>query len=232
MNSDSINASLLLILKLAEEAEVKSLTTTELVKYLYLLDYYHAQETSGQSFTGIEWKFLHFGPFSPTIPEALGYLVHSSQLDEKVFQSQAKDGYLYSLTNKFYLDTTDLVSRYVRLNLEKAIRDFKRDLSKLLNFVYFKTEPMIVALPNDTLDFSLCRKFDITAIKPLPMKPLNQSKVESLRERRRAAIAAKKEKLNKLVWSGLYDADYFDAMKIKDDPIYPLGESFKAIIEV
>lgn len=232
LNSESINKSLLLILNLANEADIKSLTTTELVKYLYLLDYYHAQETSGQAFTSIEWKFLHFGPYSASVPSAIEFLVNTSQINEVAIQSSTKDGYLYSLTNKFYAGSNDLISRYVINNLEIALRKFRGNLSGLLNFVYFKTEPMIVALPTHILDFSMCRKFDISAIKPLPLKTLDQSKINHLRDKRRSAISAKKEKLAKLVWSGKYDDEYISAMGLEEDVIFPFGSSFRASIEI
>lgn len=218
-SSKSSDSCLLAILSLAKDADIKCLTKTELVKYLYLLDVYVAEETEGSKWTDIDWQFLHFGPFAPEVASSIDSLVSKSFIKEQAIQNATRDGYLYSLSDWKGVSVDGLgIPRGAVIKLKQSIRDYDKNLPKLLNYVYFKTEPMSVARPGEVLDFSMCRKFDLTAVKPIPMKVINKEKIAALRQKRAVAIARKQEKLSKIVWSGDYDEAYFQAMSDSVEP--------------
>lgn len=228
-------ACLLAILSLAMEADIKSLTRTELVKYLYLLDVYVAEETSGTTWTEVEWQFYHYGPYATAVASSLDGLVNKSFVQEVPIQSNTKDGFLYSLsdwksTNSF--EGFDELPKGAVIKLKQAIRDFDKQLPKLLNFVYFKTEPMSVARPGEVLDFSMCRKFEISSVKPIAMKPINREKAKLLKQKHAESIAKKNEKLSQIVWGGEYDEVYFQALAEPEGHPLELGLRGRATIAV
>lgn len=212
----STENALLAILSSAKEAGVNSLSRTELIKYLYLLDVYVAEDTSGTKWTDVSWKFFHYGPYSTDVMHSIDYLVSKSWVKEESKQIDNKDFFLYELESRGDLNISKIPNAAMS-RLIQAIKTFRSNLSKLLNFVYFKTEPMMLAIPGDTLDFSSCRKFELGSVKPIPMKPLNQSKVNELREKRQQKLSKKQDQLSKLSFKGRYDEIYLQAMSTEDD---------------
>lgn len=230
---NSPESSLLAILSSARHAGINKLTRTELIKYLYLVDVYVAEETSGTKWTDVEWQFLHFGPFSAAVASSLDSLVAKSFIIESTVSGTNRDGNLYSIPVwKALSEESFGFPRGATLKLQQAIRKFSGDLARLLNYVYFRTEPMSAARPGETLDFSMCRKFEITSVKAIPMKSINQSRVKELRAQRQIALAQKKEKLAKIVWSGAYDDEYHRAMSTSNEPLYEAGIKGKATISI
>ena len=45
----------------------RELGPIHLLKYAYLADCAYAERHDGQMFTGVEWRFYHFGPRQPVI---------------------------------------------------------------------------------------------------------------------------------------------------------------------
>ncbi len=82
---------LLSVLALAREAGKPRLTTTELVKFAYLVDYFTAVETNGRPLTETPWEFLHFGPYHPTVSETIEALVAKGQVNDRSGGGTSKD---------------------------------------------------------------------------------------------------------------------------------------------
>jgi hypothetical protein len=128
-------------------------TKTKLFKYLYLVDVEWFRH-KGQLFTGFDWIFYHYGPWS---------------LDcESLYSELKKDDYIrVKPGSRPDLDTEFLQSANP-VELEKVIDDFRmervvrtivdtwadRRLGEMLDFVYFRTEPMEGAEKGKSLDFS------------------------------------------------------------------------------
>lgn len=230
---NSPESSFLAILSSARNAGVTKLTRTELIKYLYLLDVYVAEETSGTKWTDVEWQFLHFGPFSAGAAASLDSLVEKSFIIESIVPGIDRDGSLYSISKwKALSDDAFSFPRGATMKLQQAIREYSGKLARLLNYVYFKTEPMSAARPGEVLDFSMCRKFEIASVKPLPMRAINESRAQELRVQRQIAIAKKKETLAQIVWSGECDDEYHQAMSTTKEPLYEAGIKGKARISI
>lgn len=213
-NSDSLSKAILAILDIAKNVDLPSLTTTQLVKYLYLLDYHYAQRNEGKTFTNIEWRFLHFGPYSSAISSQLDLLVGKSFIESKPIQSNTSDGVLYSLSDWKQIETLEKlgVARDVVLELIQHIKNFKTDLNKLLHYVYFSTEPMEEAKPNDILTFEKCVKIPFKSLKQIQMNKLNAGTIKDAKSKL-AEIRMSIQKPSKVIeWQGRYDDVYFNGL--------------------
>lgn len=212
--NNSPENSILVILEIAREADIKYLTRTELVKYLYLLDVYVAMETSGTKWTNIEWKFLHFGPFSPSVVMAIDVLVSKTFIDERAIQSNSKDGYMYSLPSwKVPKSWEDLgIPREAIFKIKEFLRRFKSNLPALLNFTYFETFPMQDAVPEHVLLFDSCSKTPFKDLIPIKMNQINPKILNTVREKIKASLA-KPSKNAQISWSGKFDDIYWQGIK-------------------
>lgn len=204
------SAAILAILLEAEQAGVGKLLRTTLMKYLYLLDVYVAEETEGQTWCETSWGFHHFGPYSAVLADEIDRLADRSLIQTVSGGGAAKDYFLYSLgewsTAKSF-ETLGLSSN-VRLKMSGSIREYRNSLPDLLNTVYFRTAPMANARPGDDLDFSDCRLLSFSSIKPIKMKPIDSKASAQLLRRLEARALAKKHMIGKVVWEGPYDDVY------------------------
>jgi len=184
-----------IILAVLEEARRQSRTPllkTVLIKLLYLLDVYAAEECGGRPLSGWEWRFLHFGPYSTAAVQLIDGLVTKRLINarEKESMSGDKEFVLYDLAD--YRSTRNLrelgIAGAIQLRIQADIQRYSRDLQGLLNYVYFQTEPVRAAAPGSVLDFSICRKADSTDFRPVAMRTLRPKAVKKVRERLRALI--------------------------------------------
>lgn len=212
--SNSIEDSLLLLLKIAKEADIQCLTKTELVKYLYLLDVYVACEQSGTKWTDVEWKFLHFGPFSPQVSIAIEGLTAKSFINETAISSQDREGYLYRLSDwKIPKSFEELgISNSVFSKMNELIRRFRDDLYSLLQFTYFETPPMRDAVPEQLLTFEDCVKYNFKSFLPVKMKQLDNNKLAVARQKIKQLLSKQPAK-HSISWEGKFDEIYYDSMK-------------------
>jgi hypothetical protein len=128
-------------------------TKTKLFKYLYLIDVEWFRNKQAL-FTGFDWIFYHYGPWSTDC--------------ESLYAELKKGDYIrVKLGSRPDLDT-EFVQSTEPVELEKVIDDFRmegvvrtiidtwadRQLGDMLDFVYFRTEPMEGAERGKSLDFS------------------------------------------------------------------------------
>lgn len=213
---------ILALLREARDAGVGGLTTTAVIKYVYLADYFNAKHTDGATFTNLKWQFLHFGPYAPAAQLALEQLVDMSRVQEEQRGGTERDYYFYSLgewSNALSLEALG-VSQAVRLRITQALRDFKGNLNALLNFVYFHTEPMQEAQPEDYLDFSACLKDVYAELKPVQMRVLPNEKVVAFRKRIAELRQGKKPK-SEIKWVGAFDDVYYGGLRELDGEELP-----------
>ncbi len=184
--SERTSDAVLAILREARDAGIHSLTRTVLMKLVYLLDTFVAEEADGaQRWTDLSWRFHYFGPYADALLETLSTLEARSFIDVKQPEETGKDFLLYSLADWKQARSLEQlgVPRDPRMRLAQAIREYAFSLPKLLNFVYFHTDPMEDALPGEQLDFSKCRKVRYKEdVRPLKGDQLSPQKVARARE--------------------------------------------------
>jgi len=130
-----------------------SVTKTKLLKLLYLFDV-EFYRTHRKTFTGFQWKYFHLGPWTKEFDPLLDNLVSSGSVDEKLIERPEFD------------------AKFLRSNgpvdLKGAFDDFKDEAilrsvldtwgasstGEILDYVYFRTEPMEYGVRNEPLDFS------------------------------------------------------------------------------
>lgn len=130
-----------------------SVTKTKLLKLLYLFDveFYRAHR---KTFTGFEWKYFHLGPWTKEFDPLLENLIASGDITE------------------YLVERPDFDAKFLRssepISLKKAFSDFKDEIllkslldtwgqsstGEILDYVYFRTEPMEHGVRNEPLDFS------------------------------------------------------------------------------
>jgi hypothetical protein len=154
--------AVLSILLEAKQCGVGKVTRTALVKYVYLMDFWTAEETRGTTFTGIEWRFHHFGPYSDTLAADLDLLSTQPSVSKEDISGKNNDYSLYSLgawAKAPSFEALGLPSD-VRLKLVQTLKQYASDLNALLHFIYFGTAPMQGAIPGSILSFAGSRKLN------------------------------------------------------------------------
>lgn len=181
------SAAILAILLESKQAGVGKITRTALMKYLYLLDLYMAEETLGKTWTEADWRFHHFGPYAQSLADEIDFLSGRSLIQEiSGGGGTSKDYTLYTIGEWSTTKTFEALGlpRDVRMRLGEDIRRFAQDLSGLLDMVYFRTEPMRGVKPGQALSFSTAQKVNFkTDIKPIQIPvsdPARAAKIQAL----------------------------------------------------
>lgn len=108
------------------------------------------------------------------------------------------------------------VTNRAQFRVRQFLRELAGDQAKLLNFVYFHTEPMEDAVPQSVLDFSSCRSDVYQQLKPVVMRPLPPEEIKKFRaklfNRRRTRTTRRT-----IQWEGPYDEVYAQAMRYLDE---------------
>jgi hypothetical protein len=129
---------------------------TRVVKLIYLADL-EWRRRHGVPLVNVVWRFLHFGPYAYEFVPLLG------DPDMEVAEFEGKTA------RRFVFDLSDLGAPRVPEDVGGIIGNLVRkwgdaDINRLLDHVYFETEPMENVHRGDILDFSTIRpqmpKFD------------------------------------------------------------------------
>ena len=154
-----IDALLQYILACASELDEyteRELGPIHLIKYVYLADLAYAEAHNGQTFTGLNWQFFRFGPWSlelnNRIPQALEAIGATCTRYPSAF---TEDDYVRWCIHDSNI--RDAAGRQIGLPLcgflDRVIGRFANSTPELLDFVY-KTPPMLNAAPQEYLNFS------------------------------------------------------------------------------
>lgn len=217
-----MKSTILAALEAAKEADVRALTRTALVKYVYLLDCLYAEGHNGKTASGAQWHLNHFGPFAVDLVEAIDTFENQGVIQSRDGTAGNKDFKLYWLAehtrgqrlSDFGLSGTQ-EHRFTTL-----LKKVANDLSKLLDHVYFDTPPMADARKvGDVLDFSP-DKYPPQSAPRQHLHIKDPAKIfrllelnEKLKQKRRARSN------NALAWvthRPIYDAAYREAMASAD----------------
>lgn len=196
------------IIKSAKELDIGIPAKTRLIKLLYLLEieyYKHNQKR----LTDLKWQFYHYGPYTSEIESILG----SPDIGEIPFVSRdGRIGNQYDLTED---EAKSHVNPEIKRLINYVVKDWgETDLNKLLDYVYFETEPMKDAKRGDLLDFT----------KVKPWKPSEKIKNVRIDPKKFTALKEKylshiKEMSKRTPSLHIPDKGYFDCIKAWDNEI-------------
>ncbi len=128
-----------------------------LVKYVYLADLAYAEKHGGETFTGIPWRFHHYGPWAVEVYTRIGPVTRAVGASERIFPSFYRDEDVVRWTlrdDELYEELDARLPVDVGRAIRAAVRTFGTDTYRLLDHVY-KTAPMLRSAPGEPLDFCL-----------------------------------------------------------------------------
>ncbi|MBV6804653.1 hypothetical protein ACDI97_06800 [Xanthomonas axonopodis pv. fascicularis] len=216
-----MQSAILAVLQTAKNLGMRGLTKTALMKYIYLLDCFYAQEHNGTIQSGSGWYLHHYGPFAVNLTSAIDEVSNRGLIQSRSGEYGNKDFSTYWLGEyPIGPEFTALgLSSTLSSRLTGLIRKFQGELPRLLDYVYFETVPMKGAEPGKPLDFSSLPDANIgqqlhhTHIKDQSkiMRLLQLSEaIKNKHEARKISTRA----LN--AHKPIYDAHYFKAMADAD----------------
>lgn len=158
-----------------------------LIKYLYLLDVYIAQE-SGDKFSDFNWIFYKFGPFDNKANEFIDSLIEQKLILADKYDSRYGADFTLIKPIENSPKTID-VWRALSDYKQSLSRIFKHDLSRfmddtysLLYYIYFETEPMKNVQMNQVLKFSNLQK-DLFGVRPYEeVGNISKTKINKIKE--------------------------------------------------
>jgi hypothetical protein len=211
--NDHLTALLVAIVSYVTEHD-GYMTKTKLLKLIYLFDveFYRAH---GKTFTGFQWKYFHLGPWTREFDPLLEQLVSHGDLTERIVERsefdtrflraigpanlrKPFDNYMDEATLKIILDTWG-----------------SSMTGEILDYVYFRTEPMEHGIRNELLDFSkILRQVPGTYRRPTSNKPA--SEIKKLRREFGQKIAARVSSPTFQYTQPQYDEEFHAAMEKLD----------------
>ncbi len=192
-------------------------TKTKLLKLLYLFDveFYRAHR---KTFTGFEWKYFHLGPWTREFDPILSQLVDIGVLLEAPSTKTEYDTKFFKTAEPS--DIGKLFEKYGDEVILKNILNLWGDSStgEILDYVYFRTEPMEYGVRNEPLDFA----------RISPETPTRYAKTSSGKSRGEIDRARREfeEQLAKITagqrtpfsfTAPRYDAEYLEALEKLDN---------------
>jgi uncharacterized phage-associated protein len=203
-NKDVIKSVITYFLKRAEEDNFP-VGKVRITKLLYLLDVEYCRD-HGETFTGFNWIFYKYGPYTSEIDEILSYA--GIELEEEVIALEKSIKRLkIGETERAYSVDSKLENYLHRIWTEWGLES----LPKLLDFVYFETEPMIYAKKRgESLDFSKISEREIP--KKITWTPEEQKKLREIGK-------SIKEKLDKMPLPSrpVFPKETYEILKIWDE---------------
>ena len=129
------------------------ITKTKLLKLLYLFDV-EFYRLHGTIFTGFQWKYFHLGPWTREFDPLLESLVVKGDLTEYAVERPDFDAKFLRSAESGDLSKSFDNSKDVAIL--KAVLEVwgPSPTSEILDYVYFRTEPMEHGIRNENLDFS------------------------------------------------------------------------------
>ena len=160
----------------------RQLGPIHLIKYVYLADLVYAKHNNGQSFTGIDWQFYKFGPWSQAVHARIEPALKAIGANRKQYPSDyddKEDWVRWDLRDdRLLAEKRRDLPPMITMNLKQYIHRFGKDTPSLLDHVY-KTKPMLAPAPNEYLNLSLeidSEKEQPESIQSLRMENLSNKK--------------------------------------------------------
>ncbi|MGA8367932.1 MAG: type II toxin-antitoxin system antitoxin SocA domain-containing protein [Candidatus Acidiferrales bacterium] len=193
------------------------MTKTKLLKLLYLFDieFYRVHR---KTFTGLQWKYFHLGPWTKEFDPILAELVETGALLEIASTKHEYD-------TKFYrsAEPTDVGKLFEKYSDEAILKIVLNtwgasSTGEILDYVYFRTEPMEFGVRNEPLDFT---RISEASLPPYKKTSSGKTRKEIDRARRQfeERLSARKgtERAQFAFTSPRYDGEYLDALEKFDN---------------
>jgi hypothetical protein len=188
----------LLLAGAEEERTHRDLGPIHLIKYVYLADLVYAERNAGQTFTGVEWNFYKFGPWSQTVNARVAPALASIGADQYNFPSDygdRDDWVRWCLRDETRLEECEkAIPPVVAMALPPLVHRFLKDTPSLLDHVY-RTPPMLKAAPGESLDFNSAERDEKP--KAHAAKPRMDAISEKQKKRYRDRVRQLQLRLNK-----------------------------------
>lgn len=219
-NLDVVYQYILAAAALSDDFQQRRLGPIHFLKYAYLADLAYARRNEGKAFSGAEWRFHHFGPWSNEAFERIAPALQSVAANEFRYASKYVDDFVrYGLEKP---DAEELAQRFehdlpfvVSNAISTAVREHGSDTADLLRHVYL-SPPMLAARPGDLLDLRT-----VIALRlPDTTTETRKAKLSTSERRRRANIikTARAEVRKRLAAAG--------ASRVEPDPLPRYDEVF------
>jgi hypothetical protein len=212
----------LLVAGQEDDFKARDLGPIHFIKYVYLADLHYARHNNGKTYTGIQWRFHKFGPWSNDVNDCITPALEEINATCKNIQSQyegSDDYQRWSLTDEYLLEQMGvklplIISGAVASNVHR----FKKDTASLLEYVY-RTKPMLHAAPGDLLDFNCVAKKPDQKIEF--KSKLDQLSARKQKKFKQAVQAMRKKRLEK----GMSKKPVYvkSPLPIKYDDVYVKG---------
>jgi len=167
----------------------RQLGPIHIIKYAYLADLSFARFNNGQSFTGIDWQFYKFGPWSQAVHTRIEPALNAIHANRNQFSSNyedKEDWVRWDLhDDRLLYEKQRALPPAITMHLKHDIHKFGKDTPSLLDYVY-KTKPMLYASPNEYLDLSLMAgsmQQDHQVAQPLRMESLSKKKKKDFQQK-------------------------------------------------
>jgi hypothetical protein len=148
----------LLVAGQSDEWNERELSPMHLIKYVYLADMDHAKFHEGQTFTGLDWKFHHFGPWSVPAFQQIDEALAPLGAEKRTFPSNYGDKdcirWKVMFDERLFADLKKELPLGIKQSISHYVGNYRNNTTALLHFVY-ATPPMLKAAPEESLDFSV-----------------------------------------------------------------------------
>lgn len=130
---------------------------TKLLKLLYLADIENFRAT-GETFTGFDWIYYLYGPWTSEYDDLIKQLEAEGVLRLERWAAGSVEGERITASEKVDLDRV-IASADVFFRTRRQVDTWAdRAIPRLLDYVYFETEPMQGAVKMERLDFKKVSK--------------------------------------------------------------------------
>lgn len=180
----------------ADDFRDRELGAIHLLKYAYLADLAYAKRHDGATFTGIDWRFYHFGPWSAEAHDRIWPAIGAAGAEERSISSAygGDDFRRYRFTTPRAEAIAAAISRdlpiQVSAAIDNALQEHGADTADLLRHVYL-TPPMLAARPGEALDFASTGEPEEPPTPPPPR--VRRTRAE--KKRRATLLAAGRAKI-------------------------------------
>jgi hypothetical protein len=204
--------------------EGSQLTRTRIVKFLYLAEILYLKNERSR-LTDWDWIFWDFGPFcleslrsidgavNHNLITAKNYQSNFNEEDEFSYFGYPKDQFVYISDLEKHIEELEKdVPVMVQMGLRSFVKKYANSTDDLLNYVYYKTEPMINSTPREKLDFSTVKLNKVEKVLPAKISRNKEKKVREAIKRMKEKLLQKKETILSLKPEDI-DSDYILGME-------------------
>jgi hypothetical protein len=184
-----------------DEPFERELGPIHLIKYVYLADLAYAERRSGETFTGVQWRFHHYGPWSAEVHDRIVPALTAIDAEAKQVPSNYDDDFIrwVKVDDELFEAIDRSLPTPIALAVKRLVRRFGKDTSELLHHVY-TTRPMLRAAPGSYLSFADLRQESFTISEPVAdrremtakEKKRYEERAREAKKRIAASLAAKR----------------------------------------